>query len=126
MKYITSKEAPAAVGPYSHATNIGNVVYCSGQIGLDPETGALIEGGVLREMQQICFNLTKVLEAAGCSTETIAKVDIFLTDIEDFAQVNTVYESWLGTARPARATVEVSKLPKGAHVELSCIAYQNT
>jgi len=119
---IHSEQAPKAVGPYSQAVVSGGVLYASGQIGLDPETGSLVKGGVLAQCEQAMRNLDAVLAEAGLNTRAILKVNIFLTDMGDFPAVNAVYAKWLGEHRPARATVAVAALPLGAAVEMDLIA----
>ncbi len=116
-----SPYAPEAIGPYSQAVIAAPFVFCSGQIGLDPATGALVEG-VESQTRQALANLEAVLIRAGFSPGKVAKTTIFLKRMEDFAAVNTVYGDFFGEHRPARSTVEVSNLPKGALVEIECIA----
>jgi 2-iminobutanoate/2-iminopropanoate deaminase len=119
---IESKSAPAPIGPYSQAVRSGKTIYCSGQIPLDPSTGNLIEGDVSAQTEQVLKNLGAVLEAAGCTFDDVVKTTIFLIDIDDFAAVNTVYATVFGGAKPARSTVAVAGLPRGARVEIDCIA----
>jgi len=119
---IHSKQAPEAVGPYSQAIEANGVLYASGQIGLLPETGALIADDVETQTQQLTRNLSAVLAAAKASTDDIVKVNIFLTDMADFPKVNALYAAWLGEHRPARATVAVAALPLAAKVEMDLIA----
>ena len=118
---ITAANAPAAVGPYCHAKLAGNTLYCSGQLGLVPETGILPEG-VEAQAHQAMKNLGAVLEAAGSGYDKIVKTTIFLADIHDFAAVNQIYESYFAGNFPARSCVEVSNLPKGGLIEVECIA----
>ncbi len=126
-KEIYTKKAPAAVGPYSQAVLSGSTVYLSGQIALDPKTGELENDNIETETNQVLANLSAVLEAGGATINDVVKVDIFITNINDFGAVNTIYEKWLKKAeiKPARQTVEVSALPKGARVEISCVARIN-
>lgn len=119
---IHSEQAPKAVGPYSQAVVADGLLYASGQIGLDPATGVLVEGGVLAQCEQVTRNLSAVLAEAGVAISDILKVNIFLTDMGDFPGVNGVYAEWLGDHRPARATVAVAALPLGAAVEMDLIA----
>lgn len=119
---ISTDRAPAAIGPYSQAIVAGGFVFCSGQIPLDPETGELVSGGVEAETERVLDNLEAVLAAAGSSIEDVVKATIFLTDLEDFGVVNEAYGKRLGAAPPARATVQVAALPKGARVEIEVVA----
>lgn len=118
---IHTDKAPAAVGPYIQAAKVGGMVYCSGQLGLIPETGALPDG-IEAQAHQAMKNVGAVLEAAGSSYEKVVKTTIFLADINDFAVVNQIYESYFEGSYPARSCVEVAKLPKGGLVEVECIA----
>lgn len=120
---IRSDAAPAAIGPYSQAIVHGGLVFCSGQIALDPATGALIEGDAAAQAERVMQNLAAVLEAAGSSMHRVLKATIFLTDLGEFARVNEVYGRFFeGVEPPARETVEVSRLPKDVAVEISVIA----
>ena len=121
IQIVHSPNAPEAIGPYSQAIIAAPFVFCSGQIGLDPATGALVEG-VEKQTRQAIANLEAVLIRAGFSPAKVAKTTIFLKSMEDFAVVNKVYGNFFGEHRPARSTVEVSNLPKGALVEIECIA----
>lgn len=118
---VHTDKAPAAVGPYIQAAKVGGMVYCSGQLGLIPETGELPEG-VEAQAQQAMKNVGAVLEAAGSSLDKVVKTTIFLADINDFAAVNEIYASCFQGSFPARSCVEVAKLPKGGLVEVECIA----
>ncbi len=122
MKFVQTEKAPAAVGPYSQATVANGMVYCSGQIPLVPATGELLTGDIEKASAQCLANLDAVLTEAGTTREQIVKVNVFLTDMNDFAKMNAVYEDFFGNHKPARAAVEVSALPKGAEVEMECIA----
>jgi 2-iminobutanoate/2-iminopropanoate deaminase len=119
---VSSTMAPAAVGPYSQAIAAGELVFCSGQIGIDPATGALVEGGVEAEAERALRNLAAVLDAAGLGLADVAKATIFLADIADFAAVNAVYARFMPDPPPARTTVAVAGLPRGARVEIEAIA----
>lgn len=119
---VSTDAAPAAIGPYSQAVVAGGVVYCSGQIGLDPATGELVSGGVEAEAERVLTNLAAVLEAAGADFSRVTKATIYLADMADFAAVNEIYARHLGEARPARATVAVASLPKGARIEIDAVA----
>ena len=121
-KIITSKSAPDPIGPYSQAVQWNDLVFTSGQIAIDPQTGDMIPGGVEEQTRQVIVNLSQVLMAAGASLDSVIKTTIFLKDMNDFARVNQVYAESFGNALPARSTVEVSMLPKNALVEIDCIA----
>lgn len=118
---ISTTGAPAAIGPYSQAIASGDLVFCSGQLGLDPATGALVEG-VEAQADRAMRNLTAVLDAAGLSFAEVVKTTIFLADIADFATVNAVYGRYMPDPPPARSTVQVAALPKGGLVEIEAIA----
>lgn len=118
---IFTAEAPAPIGPYSQAVLSGNTLYCSGQIALDTE-GKLLNDSLETEAKRVMHNIGKVLEAAGMNYSNIVKTSIFLTDMNDFAKVNEIYSAYFETDFPARETVQVSALPKGAKVEISVIA----
>jgi len=119
---IETKNAPAAVGPYSQAIKVGNTLYMSGQIPLDPATAELVNSDVKAETVQILKNMKAVLEAAGGTFDNIVKITVFITDINYFADVNSVYAEAFPTNPPARSCVAVTALPKGARVELEAIA----
>lgn len=121
MKSVNTKNAPAAVGPYTQAIITGNLVYTSGQIPLVPETGKLVEGGITEQSEQACKNIMAVLEAAGSDVSKIVKTVCFLQNMADFASFNQVYAKYF-TSLPARSCVEVAALPKGALVEIEAIA----
>lgn len=119
---IHSDAAPAAVGPYSQAVRHGDTLYLSGQIGLIPVEGRLADDTLAGQARQVMRNLQAVLEAGGCALTDIIKVNIYLTDMGDFPELNGLYAEWLGEHRPARATVAVAALPLGARVEMDVIA----
>ncbi|MCT0247594.1 Rid family detoxifying hydrolase [Synechococcus sp. CS-205] len=121
---ITTDAAPAPVGPYNQAVKAGGLLFCSGQIALDPATGTLVGGGdVEAEARQVLANLQAVLSAAGCTAQQVVRTTVFLTDLADFAKVNALYaELFSAGVSPARACVQVAALPKGALVEIDCIA----
>jgi 2-iminobutanoate/2-iminopropanoate deaminase len=124
---IHTTAAPEAIGPYSQAVAAGPYVFTSGQVGLDPATGQLVEGGVEPQTRQVMANLAAVLAAAGLTFGDVVKTTIFLTDMNDFAAVNAAYgESFEGSSRPARSTVAVAALPRGARVEIDAIALRRT
>lgn len=120
---ILSNDAPAPIGPYSQATRVGDWIFLSGQIPIDPLTGELIEGGVAAQTRQVLQNLQAVLTALGLNLDSIVKTTIYLTDLTMFAEMNAVYATYFRPPYPARATVQVSALPKGAQVEIEAIAY---
>ncbi len=119
---VSTTMAPAAVGPYSQAIAAGDLLFCSGQIGLDPTTGDLVEGGVEAEAERALRNLAAVLDAAGLGLADVAKATIFLTDIADFTAVNAVYARFMPDPPPARTTGAVPARPRGARVEIEAIA----
>jgi 2-iminobutanoate/2-iminopropanoate deaminase len=118
---IVATDAPRAIGPYSHAIRAGDLVFTSGQIALNPATGEL-SGDVASQTEQVLRNLDAVLRAAGTSLDRIVKTTIFVTDMGSFKLVNSIYEKFLGTAKPARSTVEVRNLPMGALIEIEAVA----
>lgn len=119
---VATSEAPAAVGPYSQAIAAGHTIYCAGQIPLDPVTGDLVAGDAAAQADRVLKNLAAVLEAAGSSLGDAVKTTIYLTDLGDFAAVNEVYARYFSEPYPARVTIQVSALPKGAAVEIDAIA----
>ena len=119
---IQTERAPAAIGPYSQGVRSGDLVFLSGQIPLDPATGELVTGDIEAEARRVLDNLRAVLAAAGCSFQDVVKTTIYLIDLADFAAVNAVYASYFSGDPPARATVQVAALPKGARVEIDAIA----
>ena len=122
---VSTPEAPAAIGPYSQAVRVDNLLYTSGQVALDPATGQLISGGIAEQTERALENLKAVLEAAGSSLRAVVKTVVFLKDMNDFAAMNAIYGRYLapeGVVAPARSTVEVARLPKGALVEIEVIA----
>ncbi len=121
-KSIFTVNAPAPIGPYSQAVNAGGFLWASGQIALDPATGEMVPGGIAEQTTQVCQNLTAVLEAAGLGTEAVVKTTIYLTDMALFPTVNEIYGRFFGQAAPARSTVGVAALPKGALVEIEVVA----
>jgi 2-iminobutanoate/2-iminopropanoate deaminase len=121
-KIISTSEAPAAVGPYSQAVRVGHTVYCAGQIPLDPKTGEIVSGGIEAQTRRVLDNITAVLKAEGLTFGHIVKTTIFLTDLADFQKVNEIYGSYFQQAPPARSTIQVAALPRGARVEIEVIA----
>jgi 2-iminobutanoate/2-iminopropanoate deaminase len=122
---IGTDRAPAAIGPYSQAIKVGPWVFVSGQIGLKPETGELAGDGFAGQSLQALENLGNILEAAGCLLTDVVSVDVYLTDISLFADFNALYEKFFSGHKPARAVVEVKGLPRGASIEIKCIAHQH-
>lgn len=121
---VATTDAPAAIGPYSQAIRAGDTVWCSGQIALHPQSGELVGETAAEQADQVLQNLMAVLKAAGCSADDLVKCTIFLADMNDFAAVNAVYARYMPEPPPARATVEVSRLPKDVQVEISGIAWR--
>ena len=119
---IRTDKAPKAIGPYEQAIKVGDFVYTSGQIALDLKTGNLVDGGIKEQTCQVLENLKAVLEAAGTSLDRVVKATVFLKNIADFAAMNEVYAEYLGQAKPARSTIAVADLPRGALVEIDFIA----
>jgi 2-iminobutanoate/2-iminopropanoate deaminase len=119
---IASADAPAAIGPYSQGVRAGELVFLSGQIPLDPATGELVGGDISAQTRRVMENLRAVLAAAGCTFGDVVRTTIYLVDMAHFARVNEAYGSYLKTPFPARATVQVSALPKGAQVEIDAVA----
>ena len=120
---IATDKAPAAIGPYSQAVAVGNFVYASGQIPIDPATGALVEGDVRAQAEQVCKNIGEILKAAGCGYEDVVKTTCFLKDLKDFAAFNEVYGRYF-TGKPARSCVAVREIPKDVLCEVEVIAYR--
>ena len=118
---ISTTAAPAAIGPYSQAVRIGNLVFTSGQIPLTPE-GELVQGGIEEQTHQVFRNLQAVLAEAGCGLQDVVKATVFLKDMNEFAAFNAVYASYFGNHKPARSTVEVARLPRDVRVEIELIA----
>lgn len=121
-EFIRTTHAPAAIGPYSQAVLAGHLLFCSGQIALDPATGQLIEGDVEDEAARVLDNLGAVLHAAGFEYRHVVQCTVYLTSLDDYAPVNEVYARYFSEAPPAREAIEVAALPRGARVEISCTA----
>ncbi|MGZ8532195.1 MAG: RidA family protein [Candidatus Binatia bacterium] len=119
---VSTDKAPKAIGPYEQAIKAGEFVYTAGQIPIDPKSGNLIAGGVAEQTRQVLENLKAVLEAAGSSLDKVIKATVFLKNMADFAALNEVYGEYLGAAKPARSTVAVAELPRGALVEIDFVA----
>ncbi|GIW64321.1 MAG: reactive intermediate/imine deaminase [Patescibacteria group bacterium] len=121
IKIVNSNNAPKAIGPYSQAVIFDNLIFCSGQIGIDPKTNSLVEG-IENQTKQILNNIKNILQEANSSLENVLKTTIFLTDINHFSIVNKIYEDFFKNHKPARSTVTVAKLPKDALIEIEVIA----
>jgi 2-iminobutanoate/2-iminopropanoate deaminase len=122
MESIHSDKAPKALGPYSQAIKAGGLVFCSGQVPIDPATDAFVPGGIKEQTRQSLTNARNVLQAAGLDLSNVVKTTVFLADMDDFADMNSVYAEFFTPPYPARSAVAVKKLPKGALVEVECIA----
>jgi len=122
IEIIATDRAPQAIGPYSQAVSAGGVIYCSGQVALDPANGELVGDSVEEQAARALQNLGAVLAAAGSGFDRVLKTTVYLIDMSEFATVNAVYARYFGDSRPARATVQVAALPKGARVEIDAIA----
>ena len=122
-KQIQTTQAPSAIGPYSQAIRIGEFLYTSGQIALNPENMEMMNGGIEEETEWVLKNLEAILKADGMSLAHVIKTTVYLTDLGEFARVNQVYEKFFGETKPARACVQVAALPKGAKVEIDAIAH---
>ena len=122
MELHHTDHAPAAVGPYSQAVSAGGFLYTAGQVGLDPATGKLVEGGFEAQARRVLENLRQVLATAGCGFADVIKATVFVTDLADFPRLNALYAEAMGGHRPARSTVQVSALPLGALVEIDLVA----
>lgn len=122
LKKISTDKAPSAIGPYSQGIIANGFLFTAGQIPLDPSAGKIVEGGIVEQTEQVMRNLQEVLRAAGASWGDVVKTTVYLQDLAHFPTVNEVYGKWLGDARPARSTVQVPALPRGAMVEIDAIA----
>ena len=122
MEFIASNDAPKAIGPYSQAVKIGNIVYTSGQISLDPATGNLVEGDFSAQARRVFDNLRAVLKQSGAEFGHVIKATVYLTDLGNFQTLNAIYAEYFGEHKPSRSTVGVASLPKGAAVEIDLIA----
>lgn len=124
-KTVVTPHAPKAVGPYSQAVLIGDTLYCSGQIPLDPESGEVVSGGVREQAERVFLNLGAVLRASGMDFSNVVKATIFTTDLSKFGELNAVYASYFSDPYPARSTVQVSALPRGVQVEVEVVAIRD-
>ena len=122
MQTISTEKAPKALGPYSQAIASNGFVFCSGQIPLDPQTGALVGGSISDQTRQVLTNLSNVLQSAGTDLSKVVKATVFLKDMNDFEQMNAVYSEFFSANKPARSTVQVARLPKDANIEIEAIA----
>ena len=122
MKVISTTKAPAAIGPYSQAIQVGNLVYTSGQIPIDPATGAFVEGGIKEQTRQSLLNVQAILAEVGLTMNNVIKTTVFMADMNDFADMNAVYAEFFTEPYPARSAVAVKTLPKGALVEIEVVA----
>lgn len=122
LDYLSTTNAPAAIGPYSQAVRLNGIVYTSGQVALDPGTCQLVEGDFEAQAHRVFKNLGAVLASAGLGFEHVLKANVYLTDLGDFATLNAIYASYFGDHKPARTTVQVSALPRGARVEIDLTA----
>ena len=121
-KVISTTKAPSAIGPYSQAIQVGNLVYTSGQIPIDPATGVFVEGGIKEQTRQSLLNVQAVLEEAGLTMGDVVKTTVFMADMNDFVDMNAVYAEFFSEPYPARSAVAVKTLPKGALVEIEVVA----
>ena len=119
---ISTENAPGAIGPYSQAIKAGGMIFCSGQIPIDPATGSFVSDQIAEQTEQVFKNLIAVLEAAGSGLNDVVKTTVFLADMNDFAEMNEVYGRFFSENKPARATVQAARLPRDARVEIECIA----
>jgi 2-iminobutanoate/2-iminopropanoate deaminase len=123
---ISTAEAPGAIGPYSQAIRAGGFVFISGQIPLDPQTGTLVDGGITEQTHRVLKNLDAILRAAGTSFNSVVKTTVYLADMGEFAAMNAVYAEYVAVPAPARATVQVARLPRDVKVEIDVVAYLGT
>jgi 2-iminobutanoate/2-iminopropanoate deaminase len=122
IRFVATAQAPRAIGPYSQATRSGGFLFTAGQVGFDPTTGELVDGGIAEQTRQVLRNLTEILKAAGLELSDVVKTTVFLVDMADFTPMNEAYATAFGEHRPARSTVAVAALPRGARVEIEAIA----
>lgn len=121
MEIVNSTQAPKAVGPYSQAMRTGNLIFFSGQIPLHPESGEVVSGGFAEQCHRVLLNLQAVLAAASCDFKHVVKVNIFLKDLKNFTELNGIYTTYFGDHKPARSTIEVSRLPRDVEVEMEFV-----
>jgi len=120
---VSTPEAPAAIGPYSQAIAAGDFLFASGQIPLDPATGALVAGGIAEQTHQVLKNLAAVLQAAGVGFDKVVKTTVYVADMNDFSAINQIYAEYFPAPAPARATIQAARLPRDVRVEIDAIAY---
>lgn len=119
---VSTPSAPAAIGPYSQAIRAGSLLFVSGQIPIDPATGAMVEGDVAAQTDRVCRNISAILQAAGASLDDVVRTTVYLADMNDFGAMNTVYGTYFSAPAPARATVQAARLPRDARIEIDVIA----
>ena len=122
IQFVSTPSAPRAIGPYSQATRANGLLFTAGQVGFDPATGELVDGGIAEQTERVLQNVRAILEASGTTMTSVVKTTVFLVDMADFAEMNTVYARAFGDHRPARSTVAVAALPRGARVEIEAVA----
>ena len=122
IDFVATPNAPRAIGPYSQATLAGGLLFTAGQVGFDPSTGELVDGGIAEQTERVLLNIRAILQASGLDMANVVKTTVFLVDMADFAAMNTAYAHAFGEHRPARSTVAVAALPRGARVEIEAIA----
>lgn len=121
IELINAPAAPEAIGPYSHAAKVGQLLFCSGQIPLDPDTKAIVPGGIEEQTRQVLANIKALLDSRGVGFSAVVKSTVFLTDLADFPVMNALYAEAFGDHKPARSTIQVAALPLGARVEIECV-----
>ena len=126
LKQISTDKAPAAIGPYSQGVVANGFLFTAGQIALDPAAGKIVDGGIVEQTEQVMKNLEEVLRAAGAAWSDVVKTTVYLHDLAHFPTVNEIYGKWLGDARPARSTVQVSGLPRGGLIEIDAVAIKSS
>jgi 2-iminobutanoate/2-iminopropanoate deaminase len=122
IDFVSTPRAPRAIGPYSQAIRANGLLFTAGQVGFDPSTGELVDGGIAEQTERVLQNVRAILEASGASMASVVKTTVFLIDMADFTEMNTVYARAFGEHRPARSTVAVAALPRGARVEIEAVA----
>jgi len=122
IDFVATPNAPRAIGPYSQATRAGGLLFTAGQVGFDPSTGELVDGGIAEQTERVLLNIRAILQASGLDMANVVKTTVFLVDMADFALMNEVYAEFFGDHRPARSTVAVASLPRGARVEIEAVA----
>jgi 2-iminobutanoate/2-iminopropanoate deaminase len=120
---VQAKNAPDVVGPYSQAVDVGDFIFCSGQIGINPDTNEMVKGGIKEQTLQVFENLGHVLKAGGANFNDLVKTTVYMINLDEFAEMNKIYEKYFKKPYPARATVQIAKLPKNAKIEIEAIAY---